>query len=225
MTHCNKRYKHLPALVACALLCAVPILHAAPVSFDIANASINAGSGYGVDPGTNGENGGTLLDVAFANAFVAQPFSLASVGDRASFNFVTISFNEPDTGNGANRGIRNAERDGLAVTASLSFGDPVGSLIDLTAIVTATAGQIDDSAVDYAISWTPVEADFGAGGRFRVSVDDLSFSATGVQTARATVELLSAPDLRVTAVPEPASIALVGVALAGVGAVRRRRVD
>ncbi|HYN60787.1 MAG TPA: hypothetical protein VET87_14715, partial [Rubrivivax sp.] len=62
--------------MACTLLCAVPILHAAPVSLHIAAASISAGSGYGVDTAANGENGGTLLDVAFDNGFVAQAFSL-----------------------------------------------------------------------------------------------------------------------------------------------------
>lgn len=223
MSLVNKRNKHIPALVASALLCAAPMLQAAPVGFGISTASISWGSGYGNDAAENGSHA-LLLAVQFNTiTFLPQVFSLDSVGSSHSFNFATITFDEPDTGGNGNRGMRSDELDNLGVFVNLNFTDPGVGAIALTGIGTATVGPIDDPQVDYAISWTPVEADFGAGRRFRISVNPMSFSSSEPQTASATIELLSASGLRVAVVPEPASIALVGVALAIAGAVRRQR--
>ncbi len=188
------------------------------MTFTITNGTFSPQNGYGT---TNND-----LDVAFSTAGywgAAKTVTLNTVGQTSNlFNFGSVDLREGE--------ITQSETGSLGVTATFAFSNPFASGTSVTVqgngLVTQT-GDVDDcffcfgsggvDPVDYTLTWTPLTVNFGAGGQFRINMTNLSFNENEQFTQTASLTLLALP----TSVPEPTTVALLGLGLLGFAASRK----
>jgi hypothetical protein len=214
-------------IIGIGLLAAASSAYAVPLLSLSVVADVVTGSGYGIDASEKSSDNPTKLGVGFVDSLTSRNLEFSAVNESLSFVIGSVSLFEPNE----HSGILGSERDGLEVSWTFSFTiDNATVQKTLDAVASAEIGAVSDGDTDYSLDWSPGQVEFGSGWLLSISLSDLAFRTGGDLIQMATITLLGSPTPPPRAapppgasVPEPGTIALFALGLAGIGAARRKK--